>query len=58
MDRNMRMSKNDWRAYASYLQAQLAGKNLTKPASIGEAYNNYAISQDLEDVNAKIYAKS
>lgn len=55
----MQMSKNDWRAYASYLQSQIAGKNLKDPKSIGEAYNNHAISQDLSDVNNnKIYVKA
>lgn len=55
----MQMSKNDWRAYASYLQSQIAGKNLKDPKSIGEAYNNHEISQDLSDVNNnKIYVKA
>lgn len=53
------MSKNDWRAYASYLQSQIAGKDLKNPKSIGEAYNNFHISQDLDDVNNnKIYVKA
>lgn len=54
----MNMSKNDWRAYASHLQTQLSGKKLKTPLSIGEAYNNYSLSQDLDDVNHKIYAKA
>lgn len=55
----MEMSKNDWRAYASHLQSQIAGKDLKNPANIGEAYNNHMISQDLDDVNSnKIYVKT
>jgi len=55
----MQMSKNDWRAYASCLQSQISGKNLKDPKSIGEAYNNHSISQDLSDVNNnKIYVKA
>lgn len=54
----MEMSRNDWRAYASYLQSQIDMKTLRTPKSIGEAYNNHSISQDLEDVNTnKIYVK-
>jgi len=54
----MEMSKNDWRAYASYLQSQLDMTTLRTPKNIGEAYNNHSISQDLEDVNTtKIYVK-
>jgi hypothetical protein len=55
----MEMSKNDWRAYASYLQSQINMSELRKPSTIGEAYNNHSISQDLEDVNNnKIYVKA
>jgi len=55
----MEMSRNDWRAYASYLQTQIEGKDLKHPANVGEAYNNHMISQDLDDVNNnKIYVKA
>ena len=55
----MEMSKNDWRAYASYLQTQIEGKDLRNPINIGESYNNHMISQDLDDVNNnKIYVKA
>ena len=54
----MQMSKNDWGAYASYLQSQINMNELRIPKSIGEAYNNHSISQDLEDVNNKIYVKA
>ena len=55
----MEMSRNDWRAYASYLQSQIAGKDLKDPKSIGESYNNHNASQDLDSVNnSKIYVKA
>lgn len=55
----MNMSKNDWRAYASHLESQLKDADLNNPESIGEAFNNHSISQDLSDVNNnKIYVKA
>jgi len=50
----MEMSTQDWREYSSYLQTQLNMETLREPKSIGEAYNNHSISQDLDDVNTNI----
>ena len=46
------MTRQDWNDYAGYLKSQINTAELSTPKSIGEAYNNYLVMQDLEDVKS------
>lgn len=47
------MNTKDWYEYLGYLRGEIKGKNLQNPPTIADAYNNFQIMQDLDDVLTK-----
>lgn len=46
----MKMSTQDWRDYSEYLRGQVKDQDLSKPRTIADAYNNFEVMQDLDNV--------
>ena len=46
----MKMQKSDWSDYVSFLRGEISASSLQEPKTIAEAYNNFNVMQDLEDV--------
>lgn len=59
----MELSRNDWRAYANFLESQLAEDVrdvvVNNRVSFSKIYNHYHVKKELELVNStKIYVKA
>ena len=44
------MNTRDWYDYLGFLRGQVSNVDLQEPESIGEAYNNFQVMQDIENV--------